>query len=204
MEHYMNRKDVSGFILTGGKSSRMGTDKGMLLLDRKPLVLHALETLDEVAEQTMISANDSAYAQFSHPVVKDVFRDIGPMGGIYSCLRQSVTEFNVFLSCDTPFVPSALFVLLLQHIGNSSCALPVHDGNRIEPLCAIYRKSCAETFAELIEKGCYKMHDAIDRLGYAAVEIDNRSTFYDRHLFFNINTLDDYKFALQYIEDKKL
>ncbi|MBZ4674465.1 MAG: molybdenum cofactor guanylyltransferase, partial [Dysgonamonadaceae bacterium] len=135
----MNRKDISGFILTGGKSSRMGTDKGMLLFDRKPLVLYALETLDEVAEQTMISANDSAYDQFSRPVVKDVFRDIGPMGGIYSCLRQSVTEFNIFLSCDTPFVPSALFVLLLQHIGNSSCALPVHDGNRIEPLCAIYR-----------------------------------------------------------------
>jgi len=199
----MNRKGISGFVLTGGKSSRMGTDKGMLLFDRKPLVLYALETLDEVAEQTMISANDSAYDQFSRPVVKDVFCDIGPMGGIYSCLRQSVTEFNIFLSCDTPFVPSALFVLLLQHIGNYACALPVHDGNRIEPLCAIYRKSCVETFAELIEKGCYKMHDAMNRFGYAAVEIDNRSTFYDRHLFFNINTLDDYKFAFRYIEDQK-
>ena len=90
----MNRKGISGFVLTGGKSSRMGTDKGMLLFDRKPLVLHALETLDEVAGQTILSANDSAYNQFSHPVVKDVFRDIGPMGGIYSCLQQSVTEFN--------------------------------------------------------------------------------------------------------------
>ena len=199
----MNRKGISGFVLTGGKSSRMGTDKGMLLFDRKPLVLYALETLDEVAEQTMISANDSAYDQFSRPVVKDLFRDIGPMGGIYSCLRQSVTEFNIFLSCDTPFVPSALFVLLLQHIGDYACALPVHDGNRIEPLCAIYRKSCVETFAELIEKGCYKMHDAVNRIGYAAVEIDNRSTFYDRHVFFNINTLDDYKFAFRYIEDQK-
>jgi molybdopterin-guanine dinucleotide biosynthesis protein A len=199
----MNRKGISGFVLTGGKSSRMGTDKGMLLFDRKPLVLYALETLDEVAEQTMISANDSAYDQFSRPVVKDLFRDIGPMGGIYSCLRQSVTEFNIFLSCDTPFVPSALFVLLLQHIGDYACALPVHDGNRIEPLCAIYRKSCVETFAELIEKGCYKMHDAVNRIGYAAVEIDNRSKFYDRHVFFNINTLDDYKFAFRYIEDQK-
>jgi len=47
------------------------------------------------------------------------------------------------------------------------------------------------------------MHDAINRFGYAAVEIDNRSTFYDRHLFFNINTLDDYKFAFRYIEDQK-
>lgn len=200
----MNGKDISGFVLTGGKSSRMGTDKGMLLFDRKPLVLHALETLDEVAEQTMISANDSAYDQFSHPVVKDVYRDIGPMGGIYSCLRQSITEFNIFLSCDTPFVPSALFALLLQHIGNYACALPVHDGNRIEPLCAIYRKSCAETFAELIKNDCYKMHDAINRLGSAAVEIDKKTAFYDRHLFFNINTLDDYKFALRYIENKKL
>jgi molybdopterin-guanine dinucleotide biosynthesis protein A len=166
--------------------------------------LQHIHSTDEVVLQTMISTNDSVYDQFSHPVVIDVFHDIGPMGGIYSCLRQSVAEFNIFLLCNTPFVPSELFVLLLQHIGNSSCALPVHDGNRIEPLCAIYRKNCAEIFAELIEKGCYKMRDAVDRLGYAAVEIDNRRTFYDRHLFFNINTLDDYKFALQYIEDKKL
>jgi len=199
----MDRRDISGFVLTGGKSSRMGTDKGMLLFDRKTLVLHAIETLDEVVLQTMISANDSVYDQFSHPMVKDLFHDIGPMGGIYSCLRQYVTEFNIFLSCDTPFVPSELFVLLLQHIGKYSCVLPVHDGNKIEPLCAIYRKNCAEIFAELIEKGCYKMRDALDRLGYASVEIDAKTSFYDRHLFFNINTLDDYKYALRYIQDEK-
>ncbi len=50
----------------------MGTDKGMLLFDRKTLVLHAIETLDEVVLQTMISANDSVYDQFSHPMVKDL------------------------------------------------------------------------------------------------------------------------------------
>jgi len=48
------------------------------------------------------------------------------------------------------------------------------------------------------------MRDALDRLGYASVEIDAKTAFYDRHLFFNINPLDDYKFTLQYIEDKKL
>ncbi|MDY0253172.1 MAG: NTP transferase domain-containing protein [Tenuifilaceae bacterium] len=68
----MDRRDISGFVLTGGKSSRMGTDKGMLLFDRKTLVLHAIETLDEVVLQTMISANDSVYDQFSHPMVKDL------------------------------------------------------------------------------------------------------------------------------------
>jgi molybdopterin-guanine dinucleotide biosynthesis protein A len=47
------------------------------------------------------------------------------------------------------------------------------------------------------------MRDALDRLGYASVEIDAKTAFYDRHLFFNINTLDDYKYALRYIQDEK-
>lgn len=198
-----DKKNISGFVLTGGKSSRMGSDKGLMPFDRKPLVLHALETLDEVAGQVMISANDAVYGQFSHLVVPDVVHDIGPIGGIYSCLRQSATEFNIFLPCDTPFVPSDLFVLLLQHIGDHPCAVPVHDGNKMEPLCAVYRKSCLETFAEFIEKGCYKVHDALARLGYAEVKIDETTPFYDNLMFFNLNTLPDYHYAFQYIEDRK-
>jgi molybdopterin-guanine dinucleotide biosynthesis protein A len=198
-----DKKNISGFVLTGGKSSRMGSDKGLMPFDRKPLVLHALETLDEVAEQVMISANDAVYSQFSLPVVPDVVHDIGPMGGIYSCLRQSATEFNIFLPCDTPFVPPDLFILLLQHIGDHPCAVPVHDDNKMEPLCAVYRKSCLETFAEFIEKGCYKVHDALARLGYAAVKIDETTPFYDNLMFFNLNTLPDYHYALHYIENRK-
>lgn len=94
-----------------------------MIFDRKPLVQHALETLDQVAGQVMISANDPVYAQFSHPVVPDAIHDIGPMGGLYSCLLRSETEFNIFLSCDTPFVPSELLALLLQEIGHHACAV---------------------------------------------------------------------------------
>lgn len=199
----MDKKNISGFVLTGGKSSRMGSDKGLMPFDRKPLVLHALETLDEVAGQVMISANDAVYRQFSHPVVPDVVHNIGPMGGIYSCLLQSATEFNIFLPCDMPFVPSDLFVWLLQHIGDYPCAVPVHDDYKMEPLCVVYRKSCMETFAEFIEKGRYKVLDALAQLGYAAVKIDETTPFYDNHLFFNLNTLPDYHYALQYIENRK-
>ena len=197
----MDKQNISGFVLTGGKSSRMGSDKGLMPFDRKPLVLHALETLEEVAGQVMISANDAVYRQFSHPVVPDVVHDIGPMGGIYSCLLQSATEFNIFLPCDMPFVPSDLFVLLLQHIGDYPCAVPVHEGNKPEPLCAVYRKSCMKR-CEFIE-GCYKVLDALARLGYAAVKIDETTPFYGNHLFFNLNTLPDYHHALQYIENRK-
>ena len=199
----MDKKSVSGFVLTGGKSSRMGEDKGLMIFDRKPLVQHALETLDQVAGQVMISANDSVYAQFSHPVVPDAIHDIGPMGGLYSCLLRSETEFNIFLSCDTPFVPSELLALLLQEIGHHACAVPVHDNGKMEPLCAVYRKKCWETFAELINEGRYKVHEALDRLGYAEVKIDKNTPFYDNLLFFNINTPADYNHALQYIESRR-
>ncbi|NMB49556.1 MAG: hypothetical protein GX997_03730 [Bacteroidales bacterium] len=60
-----------------------------------------------------------------------------------------------------------------------------------------------ETFAEFIEKGCYKVLDALAQLGYAAVKIDETTPFYDHHLFFNLNTLPDYHYVLQYIENRK-
>ena len=60
-----------------------------------------------------------------------------------------------------------------------------------------------KTFAEFIEKGRYKVLDALAQLGYAAVKIEEMTTSYDNHLFFNLNTLPDYHHALQYIENRK-
>lgn len=198
----MDKKDISGFVLTGGKSSRMGVEKGLMLFDGKSLVQRALETLSDVAGEVFVSANIPAYNQFSKPIISDIFQGIGPIGGIYSCLVQSSTEYNLFLSCDTPFVSSELFRFLIQHINSYSCVVPVHDDEKIEPLCGIYSKKCAETFLELIRKGNYKMMDLLNAVNYHPIRIQETLPFYNPHLFFNINTPADCIEAEQYIREK--
>ena len=200
----MNKKYITGFVLTGGKSSRLGVEKGLMLFDRKPLVQHVLETLSVVVGEVFISANNPDYKQFSKPIIPDIVQGIGPMGGVYSCLMQSATDYNIFLSCDTPFVPSDLFLYLIKEIDGHSCVVPVHDDEKTEPLCGIYSKQCADTFMEFISKGNYKMMDVLKAVDYHPVRVDESLPFYNNHLFFNINTPADCKLAMQNLQNNSL
>lgn len=100
------KDEITGIILAGGKSSRMGKDKGLCDFKGKALVSYAIETLRPLCGNLMISANyfPEKYAEFDLPVIADEVKNIGPMGGILSCLKQSHTQHNLVLSCDTPFV----------------------------------------------------------------------------------------------------
>ncbi len=197
----INTENISGFVLTGGKSSRMGVEKGLMLFDGKSLVQRALETLSVVADEVFISANNPYYNQFSKPVIPDIVQGIGPMGGIYSCLVQSATDYNIFLSCDTPFVLSDLLLYLMREIDGHICVVPVHDDEKVEPLCGIYSKKCADAFSEFIRKGNYKMMDVLKAVDYHPVRVDESLSFYNPHLFFNINTPTDCTRAMQYLPD---
>lgn len=197
----INTENISGFVLTGGKSSRMGVEKGLMLFDGKSLVQRALETLSVVADEVFISANNPYYNQFSKPVIPDIVQGIGPMGGIYSCLVQSATDYNIFLSCDTPFVSSDLLLYLMREIDGHTCVVPVHDDEKVEPLCGIYSKKCADAFSEFIRKGNYKMMDVLKAVDYHPVRVDESLPFYNPHLFFNINTPTDCTRAMQYLPD---
>jgi len=83
----MNNSGITGIILAGGKSSRMGKDKGWVLFRKKPLIDYAVELLGGICQSIVISANNSAYDKLGLPVYHDIIPDSGPMGGIYTCLK---------------------------------------------------------------------------------------------------------------------
>ncbi|MCK6650149.1 MAG: molybdenum cofactor guanylyltransferase, partial [Bacteroidia bacterium] len=95
---------ITGIILAGGKSSRMGTDKGIVELNNKALIEYVIETLREVTDQIIIIANNNHYDKFGYEVYPDIIKEAGPMGGIYTGLFYSTTEHNFILSCDTPLL----------------------------------------------------------------------------------------------------
>ena len=116
--------DTTGIILAGGKSSRMGADKGLLELGGKPLITYAFQALSGLCTTILISSSSEAYHSFGYQVIEDVFPGIGPMGGIYSALGKSKTEKNLILSCDLPFASKELMSYILQNSDVHQVAVP--------------------------------------------------------------------------------
>lgn len=153
--------DVSAFILAGGKSTRMGTDKAFVEFEGQPLLARALDLARSVASGLWIVGSKEKFAAFA-PVVEDVFHDCGPLGGIHGALLGSLTELNLMLAVDTPFVSQALLQYLITQARSAPDAVvtvPRSDGRR-QPLCAIYRRE----FAVVAERALHARQNRIDRL----------------------------------------
>jgi len=154
-------RDVTAFILAGGKSTRMGTDKAFVEYEGQTMLARALDLARSVASDVWIVGSEEKFAVFA-PVVEDIFRESGPLGGIHAALRASLTDLNLMLAVDMPFVSWAfLQYLMTQARGapDASVAVPRRDG-RWQPLCAIYRRE----FAGVAERALRARRNKIDRL----------------------------------------
>jgi molybdopterin-guanine dinucleotide biosynthesis protein A len=97
--------DLTAYVLAGGKSTRMGSDKAFLEFGGKALLERALHTLRRLTPEVMIVGERTKFAQFG-PVVEDVFRRRGPLGAIHAALTVSATDLNLMMAVDLPFVES--------------------------------------------------------------------------------------------------
>lgn len=183
--------EVTGIILAGGKSSRMGTDKGLQQLCGKPLIGYAIEVLSGICSTILISSSSDAYHSLGYKVVADEFPGIGPMGGIYSALRQSKTENNLVLSCDLPFVSNELLTYILEKSKGYQVAVPYEGNRHYEPLCGFYHLSVLDILSNYIKKGNYKLPDLFDEISINKLVINNELGFYDKDFFMNVNTQND-------------
>jgi molybdenum cofactor guanylyltransferase len=154
-------RDVSAFVLAGGKSTRMGADKAFVEYEGRTLLTRALELARSVASGVWIVGSKEKFAALA-PVVEDVFRHCGPLGGIHAALLGSLTELNLMLAVDMPFVPRAFLQYLITQARSAPDAVvtvPRSDGGR-QPLCAIYRRE----FAVVAERALQAGQNRIDRL----------------------------------------
>lgn len=120
--------DAAGFVLAGGRSSRMGREKALVLLDGKPLVVHALNVLREAGLKGTIAGGSSSLKIFA-PVVEDSEPDRGPLGGICAALASTSTRRAVFLPLDLPLLPASLVAYLLWHEQITGAAITVPSVN---------------------------------------------------------------------------
>lgn len=177
---------MTAIILSGGKSSRMGTEKGLVELNGKCLIEYVIEAAKNISDEIIIVANNNEYKRFGYRIYSDLIKNCGPMGGIYTGLFHSQTEKNLVLSCDIPFVSSDALKFIIKNSGNSKITVPKHN-NKIEPLCAVYSKSCAGKFKTLILKNELKMTEALKKFSVKYLDV-SKQKFYSEKLFHNINS----------------
>lgn len=183
-------KDINAFILAGGKSSRMGSEKGLVLLDDKTFVKHIIDVLVKLDLPINIISNTNCYDSYGYPVFSDIIKDKGPLSGIHTALMNSDKKYNLILSCDIPFInEEAINYLMNKVLGVEDCIAPTHDGCS-EPLCAIYSKECVSVLENLLGVNQLSVREALNNINTQFVDVSHQD-FYLDNLFMNINSKEE-------------
>ena len=184
--------EVAVFILAGGKSTRMGADKARVILGGRTLLVRALELARSVTADVRIVGDAAKFGAFA-PVVEDVFRECGPLGGIHAALHASASELNLMLAVDLPFVSRALIEYLIARAQSSAAMVTVaRIGGGWQPLCAVYRRDFAAAAETALRQGRYKI-DALFEMQRTQViaEDELKVAGFSGEMFCNLNTPEE-------------
>jgi molybdopterin-guanine dinucleotide biosynthesis protein A len=185
--------DVTAFILAGGKSTRMGADKAFVGYDGRTLLARALDLARSVTPDVRIVGSREKFAALA-PVVEDVFRGCGPLGGIHAALRASLTELNLVLAVDTPFVsPAFLRYLIGQARGapEAIVVVPRSAGHR-QPLCAVYRREFAGAAENALQAGRNRIDRLFDEVRTRVIDEEElEDAGFSSAIFRNLNTPEE-------------
>jgi molybdopterin-guanine dinucleotide biosynthesis protein A len=185
-----------GFILTGGKSSRMGADKALLDFGGRTLLERALAVMRQTCSNLAIVGDPAKFATYG-TVVQDVYPGCGPLAGIHAALRHSSAELNLVLAVDMPFVSSDLVAFLLAAANETNAIVTVPRTARgFQPLCAVYRRSFAAAAEEALRAGKYKVDALFSAVAVRIIEESELAAagFSDR-VFSNVNAPEDLRAA---------
>lgn len=196
--------DITAIILCGGKSERMGVDKGLLKINGKTFIENLLSMASQVFDKILLSANDSAaYSFLSVQIVRDLLKNAGPLGGIHAGLQKSTTEKNFIITCDMPFIRPELIFYLSDYLTSSKILLPQADG-RVQFLCGIYSKNILPELEDHLvnehlpetagKKSGLSVKNLLAKLDVETINIEKES-FYNKDLFFNMNSPEDYEYV---------
>jgi molybdopterin-guanine dinucleotide biosynthesis protein A len=185
---------VSGVILAGGKSSRIGEDKAFLLLEGKPLIEIMLDKLKTLFKSLLIITNKpQVYKKYGIKTYKDIIAEHGPLGGIYTALTKSRSAHSFIVACDMPFLNPDFVRYMLRKIDGFDVVIPRYRG-QLEPLCTVYSKNCIPSIENEISKKNLKIRSFFPNVKVKVIsEAEILKFDSEGKLFVNINTLPDYR-----------
>jgi len=173
-----------GFVLAGGRSSRMGRDKALIEIAGVHLVSRAAQVVAAAAGSATLIGDPQKYGRLGYPVQPDIFTGCGPLAGIHAALSVSRADWNLVLACDMPEVESAFLIQLLERAEQSGkdCLLPAGESGRPEPLCGIYHRRILPAVQRALEDGVRKVLGGLAGLRVEVFPVSGRGPFR------NINT----------------
>ncbi len=174
------KENIAAYILCGGKSSRMGTEKGLVTYEGKPFVEHIIEAVLPLTEKVFLVTENSDYEQFGHPLIKDIHKDKGPLGGIHSALSHSESDTNILLSCDIPLIITAVLseVLSDHQKGNHNITVAATK-NDMHPLIGVYSKGLLPSLDKHIAENKLKLTDFVEESDHQLVIFDDLDALSD-------------------------
>jgi molybdopterin-guanine dinucleotide biosynthesis protein A len=183
-------ENFTGIILAGGKSQRMGTDKGLLLLNGKPFITHIYEAMKPIfGDNIVVVSSNADYDTFGYNRIEDLISDKGPVGGLYTALKQSKTKFNLVLSVDVPLVSTELLQWLVDNHDDSYLVTQVQVDEKASPLVAVYDHALGALLGEHLAGNQLKLRDVIAEVNVQTLTVPVKWSAQLQ----NINTEEDYK-----------
>lgn len=159
----MNR---AGYVLVGGRSSRMGCDKALLPFRGSTLAVAVAAAVRDAAGSATLVGDPARYGGLGFPVIPDRMPGGGPLAGIHTALLDSAAEWNLVVACDMPAVSPNLLSALLEAAwrAGADALLPHGPSGRPEPLCAVYHARCAASIGAALHSGVRKVMDGLSGL----------------------------------------
>ena len=190
-----------GFVLVGGRSSRMGRSKALLESDSRPLALRAADLLSPLVAEVTLLGPPATYAQLGLPVLPDELPDLGPLSALCTALRNSAYDWNIFLACDLPLLERGVLAALTDRVRSISGAGEIQAGVQAgvqavvprtdgwQPLCAAYHRSCLPAMEAALSGNRRSVAGVLPRLRVEALTTHHLgdSAFCAR-VFRNVNT----------------
>lgn len=202
-------QDITGIILSGGKSTRMGENKSFLKIGIHTAIETVVMLMKSIFSEVIIITNEPQLYEFlSVKIYSDIYQNVGPIAGIHSGLVNSPTKKNFVISCDIPLMNAEMINSIINYPSETEIIVPKADGF-IQQLCGVYSKSLIPEIEKIIDKDnveenrnssqvkrkC-KIHNLIDTVPSTIIENIEALEGYHDNIFLNMNRPEDYKLIM--------
>ena len=185
----LNSSDITGVILAGGQSSRMGFNKAEAEMHGESMLFRMIDKLKEITSTIIVSSGNVSYPNIPYPQILDVHSRSGPIGGVYSVLKVSNTSLNLVVSCDIPLVSVSLLKYMVESAAQSNALItvPVDHEGQLQMMCAVYRKDILPILEQQIDAHAFKMKGLLDLVSVEYIKIFREHPLFQEHAFMNVN-----------------
>jgi molybdenum cofactor guanylyltransferase len=190
----MEQPPVTGFVLAGGASRRMGKDKTKLILCGETLLERQLRLLRSVCSSAAV-VGPAKGSNGTAKVFPDEIAGRGPLGGIYTSLLHTATDFNLVLACDLPLMNASFLRFMCERAleRRSAVTVPISPGGLFEPLCSVFRCGVFQTIRKHLDAGQNKVDALFSKVRCDAIPWrEIAAAGFQPRIFTNVNTAEDY------------